>query len=1381
MTWSRTLTLLCSTAAVGALALTTSGCGITAGIAALIVSQSSSSSSNNAPPAPVVLGVSSLQGSHAGGEVVTVTGSNFPSNATASVGGVAAQVQFVSASELRVTLPPVAVVGPVDLVVTNPNGGSTTFSGLVYTNVAPTVSIPDLSGNLSQNIVIAFTLTDDESDLIDVVLQFDAGSGFQTIPASQILSGSLVGLASSPSGVQHTVTWNSAGSFPAQNANSVQIRIQPIDTIDNQMGTEAVSNTFAVVNNTPVSLEIVQPSSDAFNVALSYRVEDPDPDFVNLVGVQWSDLTAGTFGNATLVGGQGLGQIPLNFGANLVNTVWDSFTDLGSGNNKLVRVTITISDGSTTLAVSSAPFFISNGPVTDQQAISMNTDVHGIVAAPVLGGDTVVDVVVTEAGLVGTGGSTARDPTGGKITLLANTGLNFGSPQEVFTTAGTFPRLALPGPGASDVNPNTFFNQTLAPSEIVRTDFDQDNDEDLIVANSPHASFTTSDAGLFGDTASGGGIAKILANAGADAPNGLANVAAHQVTAHIEGGATQPNFTGAGVSYQSATSPRLTGRAPTFDPGPGVPALPPAPLFPSADLIGWLIQDLEEVELDLPGDDGGTDLVILHAFSQIQTPMATAGANLGTGAVVVRKRQVGGLYGTPFYLDPTPMGAGPVQVAVADITSIAHAGVLGPTLAGFGLNPPLTGLLNLAAGGGTTNVPAGLPDIVTANALDMSLTFYIQTAGAGAANADVTPGTYHGVKLPIAPLLGYLSGLPDAAIDSFPVIQGDTRGVAIGDLNGDNGLDIVVVSQLSQKMFVFAYDPFSAGPLSLNFNASPSTLTGGANPDTRAPFDAGSGTVLVPGVLPFRLSMIVDLPNIQCGRPTITDLDGDGRNDILVPMQLNNEMLFYRNTGNVPADTGQSAPTSTFGVNPGVAVPVLTAANPVRFTTSFQPFDMSIADFNGDKRNDVVVGNGLSSDVSVFLQNAQGSLDQFFPIPLGGSPFQIARGDLTGDGVPELTVSLTNENRVLVLQPSAGSLQQIRSYNFSIAPFTSGLLTAAAPSGPFFMDISDYDQDGVGDLVTAMQLLPSTLTSGVASVQTTTGALIGISSNPLADAAGPTAVLLKGEPLRPIGFDCAIGDILDDGNGAPELVLGMNQAVGVVVFRGLGGGVFDTANPIRVTFSATTGVNEVAIFDYNGDTYPDLVIGNSGGIGNSFLQIFYGNAGKNTLTGEGDFVEVATPAAAGLPIGVSSADLGGPNASRDFVVVDFTSGTAALLLTVTPGGPGGAPPGTAPTFLGVIPLTVGGSPGSPSFGDLNNDGLIDFAIPWGGNNVVGVYLQNPTPTDTVNFTDLFLEPITLATANSPIGSMISDVDGDGRNDLIVAARGASSLNVFLQR
>ena len=51
------------------------------------------------------------------------------------------------------------------------------------------------------------------------------GSGFRAIPASQILSGSLDGLVSSPTGFDQVITWDSQATFPNQNVANAVLRV----------------------------------------------------------------------------------------------------------------------------------------------------------------------------------------------------------------------------------------------------------------------------------------------------------------------------------------------------------------------------------------------------------------------------------------------------------------------------------------------------------------------------------------------------------------------------------------------------------------------------------------------------------------------------------------------------------------------------------------------------------------------------------------------------------------------------------------------------------------------------------------------------------------------------------------------------------------------------------------------------------------------------------------------------------------------------------------------------------------------------------------------------------------------------------------------------
>jgi hypothetical protein len=92
-------------------------------------------------PAPTVTGIAPSSGPTAGGTVVTISGTNFASGATVQFGGVAATNVTVSGTtSLTVTTPPQAA-GPVDVVVTNPDGRNGTLpGGFAYIAAPPVVT-----------------------------------------------------------------------------------------------------------------------------------------------------------------------------------------------------------------------------------------------------------------------------------------------------------------------------------------------------------------------------------------------------------------------------------------------------------------------------------------------------------------------------------------------------------------------------------------------------------------------------------------------------------------------------------------------------------------------------------------------------------------------------------------------------------------------------------------------------------------------------------------------------------------------------------------------------------------------------------------------------------------------------------------------------------------------------------------------------------------------------------------------------------------------------------------------------------------------------------------------------------------------------------------
>lgn len=126
-------------------ASTVAGCGASAIAGSLVaLGSDKGSSSSSAAAAPAVAAVSPVNGSHAGGTTITITGHSFPADATVSVGGVAAtDVQVMDAGTMTATTPASSVVsGEVDVVVASASTGSGALAGgFVYTTSALNVFV----------------------------------------------------------------------------------------------------------------------------------------------------------------------------------------------------------------------------------------------------------------------------------------------------------------------------------------------------------------------------------------------------------------------------------------------------------------------------------------------------------------------------------------------------------------------------------------------------------------------------------------------------------------------------------------------------------------------------------------------------------------------------------------------------------------------------------------------------------------------------------------------------------------------------------------------------------------------------------------------------------------------------------------------------------------------------------------------------------------------------------------------------------------------------------------------------------------------------------------------------------------------------------------
>ena len=421
------------------------------------------------------------------------------------------------------------------------------------------------------------------------------------------------------------------------------------------------------------------------------------------------------------------------------------------------------------------------------------------------------------------------------------------------------------------------------------------------------------------------------------------------------------------------------------------------------------------------------------------------------------------------------------------------------------------------------------------------------------------------------------------------------------------------------------------------------------------------------------------------------------------------------------------------------------------FSTGTNPYNVAIGDLDGDGKPDLAVTNYGSNTVSVFRNTSTSgtinasSFASKVDFSTGVVPFGVAIGDLDGDSKPDLAVTNRNGSTVSLFRNTSTSGTIDASSFAAKVDFSTGTI-------PLVVAIGDLDGDGKPDLAVvnygsnSVSLFLNTSTSGTI------------------DASSFAAKVDFSTGTNPWGV--AIGDL--DGDGKPDLAVTNFGGNTVSVFRNTStSGTIDASSfAAKVDFSTGTNPVIIAIGDLDGDGKPDLAVTN---YSSNAISVFLNTNTSGTIDASSFAARMAFSTGSN-PYSVAIGDLDG-DGKPDLAVTNSGSNTVSVFRNTSTSGTI-----DASSFAAKVDFSTGSFPLGVAIGDLDGDGKLDLAVANYTGNTVSVF-RNTSTSGTINASS-FASKVDFSTGTNPWGVAIGDLDGDSKPDLAVTNYGSNTVSVF---
>jgi len=465
----------------------------------------------------------------------------------------------------------------------------------------------------------------------------------------------------------------------------------------------------------------------------------------------------------------------------------------------------------------------------------------------------------------------------------------------------------------------------------------------------------------------------------------------------------------------------------------------------------------------------------------------------------------------------------------------------------------------------------------------------------GDGHADLVAGGVQNLSM----LLGNGDGTFRAAV-SLPQYIG-AYSMAPGDFNHDGKLDLAISDTQSGTVsillgdgkggFAGEYD-YIAGYLPGNILASDldgdgnlDVVLGSGHPDVLAAnsyadtitvfFGRGDGTLIGPPAYAVNAGMQASYPTSLA----TADFNGDGKPDLAVAA---GELWILLSQGGGSFKTPVAIPNPTSAPN----------------TMGVKVSSVAAGDFNGDGKQDLVVGDANGSGVYVLLGNGDGTFKAPVEYAMGGSITSVAVADFNGDGKLDIAACGMGAAGVL-LGNGDGTFQSVKS------------LTGFG-NWPYWLTVGDFNKDGKPDIAIANQ--------GTPGVGTDIGGVLVYLGNGDGTFQSPVSYPGGRYPSFIVAADV-------NGDKVPDLIVAAenpnfttNFQFDIGVLLGKGDGTF---GPTSLNPTDATPVY-ISVADLNGDGKQDLAIAHHAG--STYVSFMFGN-GDGTFQPEVDFTATSNPSA----------------------------------------------------------------------------------------------------------------------------------------------------------